>query len=652
MWRLRGRLAFLWLSQVARVLADNCLRMFVVVEVAAAGRQQRDAAWHQVTPFFILPFVLFAPVNGALSNSLPKRWVLVGSSALCLGVAALFGLLAGTAADPWLWCAAVALVAVGAAIYSPTRYALLPAAAQDGRLPLSRVNGLIEMGGAGAVVGGLLLGLYFHDWSWPMVAEALGRQAGSASWAEILKQTGFPVAMALTAALNLVGLLAALPVHFPSDVRRPETARQAVLGFFRDCGRILRDREARTSVLGLACFLGLVTVGSGVLFTYTGGLQQTADKDSLLGSMVVIGLGVALGSFLSGLQGHLRRALGQVPFGVAGLLLALGWALLSSNLTWPCLMLGIMGGLVTVPLRANYQAVVPPDARGNAMAVMNTISYGLTAAFAGAMFGLARSGILSVRGQLILLAALAAVGAVTAWRVLFRESYEQVLEVILWPIYRMRGRGPGLEKLPVRGPLLVVANHSCWFDPAFLGKVLPRRFTAMMSSAFYDLPVLRWMASRVYRAIRVESSTFRREAPELRQAIAALDRGDCVVVFPEGAMRKRADQPLRRFGQGVWHILRERPNTPVVVCWIEGAWGSYFSYYNGPPTRNKRLDWWRSIDVAMNEPQVLDPALLRDQRATRAYLMEACLDARRHLGLEPVSAPSTEPAFAAQDQEN
>jgi len=649
---VRGRLACLWLSQVARVLADNCLRMFVVLEVARAGQQQHAAAWHQVTPFFILPFVLLAPVNGSLSNALPKRWVLVGSSAFCLGVTVLFGLGVGTPADPWLWCAAVGLVAVGAAVYSPTRYALLPAAAQDGRLPLSRVNGLIEMGGAGAVVLGLVLGLYFHDWSWPMAAEQLGWRSGSAPWAEALGGTGLPVAVALAAGLNLVAVLAALPVHFRSDVRRAEPAGRAVAGFFRDCARVLGDREARASVLGLACFLGLVTVGSGAVFTSTGGLRTDADRAGLVTSMVVVGIGVALGSFLSGLQAHLRRALGQVPFGVVGLLLALGWALLSTDLTWPCLMLGVMGGLVTVPLRANYQAIVPADARGNAMAVMNTIYYGLTSSLAGVMFGLTRSGILGVRGQLIVLAGLAAVGAAVAWRVLFRESYEQVLEVVLWPIYRIRGHGPGLERFPIRGPVLVVANHSSWFDPAFLGKVLPRRFTAMMTSAFYDLPVLRWMAQRVYRAIRVEASAYRREAPELRLAIAALDRGDCLVVFPEGAMRKRADQPLRRFGQGVWHILRERPTTPVVVCWIEGAWGSYFSYANGPPTQNKRLDWWRAIDVALNEPQVLDPALLADQRATRAHLMQLCLDARRHLGLEPLpESSSVEPVMAAEERE-
>jgi 1-acyl-sn-glycerol-3-phosphate acyltransferase len=145
------------------------------------------------------------------------------------------------------------------------------------------------------------------------------------------------------------------------------------------------------------------------------------------------------------------------------------------------------------------------------------------------------------------------------------------------------------------------------------------------------------MMVRVVRAIRVERSAFRREAPELQEAIAALDRGECVAIFPEGFLKRRADQGLRQFGQGVWRILRERPTVPVIVCWIEGGWGSYTSYYNGPPTVNKRLDWWRPIAVAIGEPQVLDPALLEDQRATRSYLMRTCLEQRNYLGLETLA---------------
>ena len=31
--------------------------------------------------------------------------------------------------------------------------------------------------------------------------------------------------------------------------------------------------------------------------------------------------------------------------------------------------------------------------------------------------------------------------------------------------YRIRGFGPGIDTMPLQGPVLVVANHSAWMDP-------------------------------------------------------------------------------------------------------------------------------------------------------------------------------------------
>jgi 1-acyl-sn-glycerol-3-phosphate acyltransferase len=240
-----------------------------------------------------------------------------------------------------------------------------------------------------------------------------------------------------------------------------------------------------------------------------------------------------------------------------------------------------------------------------------------------------------------LAAALALVLAATGWRVLFRETLEQLMEIGLWPVYRIHAHGPGANLIPRHGALLVVSNHAAWFDPLWLAKILPRRVTPMMTSVFYDLPVLRWLMTRVVHAIRVPSVTYRREAPELREAVDVLDAGGCVVIFPEGQLRRRVEQPLRKFGRGVWQILRERPETPVIICWIEGGWGSYTSYQSGPPITNKPIDRWRTIDIAVSEPLKLHPALLADHLKTREFLRRACLDARTYLGLEPLD--QTEP---------
>ena len=158
-----------------------------------------------------------------------------------------------------------------------------------------------------------------------------------------------------------------------------------------------------------------------------------------------------------------------------------------------------------------------------------------------------------------------------------------------------------------------------------------------MLAKFYDIRGIRWVMEHVVRAIRVPLKKYRREAPELRQAIEELQSGGCVLLFPEGFLRRTEERLLKLFGQGIWHILREAPETPVVVCWIEGGWGSYCSYKDGPPMKNKKRDFWRRIDIAVEMPRVLPAEILADHRSTRRYLMRACLEARRHLGL-PVPA--------------
>jgi 1-acyl-sn-glycerol-3-phosphate acyltransferase len=202
-------------------------------------------------------------------------------------------------------------------------------------------------------------------------------------------------------------------------------------------------------------------------------------------------------------------------------------------------------------------------------------------------------------------------------------------------MYRVRARGPGLKEVPLRGPCLVVANHGCWFDPFFLAKVLPRPITPMMTSRFYDLPVARWLLRNVFPTIRVPEKALKKDVPdEIREAIAALDRGECVVMFPEGMLRRSEEKPLKRFGRGGWQILSARPETPVVVCWIEGNWGSYASYFKGPPTKNKRPDFRRPIGVAVEAPFFIEPELLKSHLATRMELMNRVVAARQYLGLD------------------
>ena len=233
------------------------------------------------------------------------------------------------------------------------------------------------------------------------------------------------------------------------------------------------------------------------------------------------------------------------------------------------------------------------------------------------------------------------------WLRLFRPFFELCCEPFFRPLYKIRAKGPGVKAVPPLGPVLVISNHAAWFDPVFLGEFIPRPITPLMTESFYNKWFLRPILKYVFRVIVVRETSARREAPELQQAIAALARGECVVLFPEGFLRRKEEMVLRRFAQGIWHILTARPDTPVIACWIEGGWESTFSWRGGPPWKGKRLDFRRPIDVGVNAPEVVPADVLADLMRTRLHLMNRVSAARTHIGLSPLP-PFTLPAGEAE----
>ena len=202
------------------------------------------------------------------------------------------------------------------------------------------------------------------------------------------------------------------------------------------------------------------------------------------------------------------------------------------------------------------------------MAIRNMTDYLFTAVTAVSMFLLTPFAEISQTGQLWIITSVAAIVTVAAFWEFRRELVEVIVEFVFAIMYRFSTAGPGLDTFPQRGPVLLVCNHASWLDPMWLAKVLPRTMIAMMNSIFFDHWSMRWIMVYLFDAIRVQESGFRREVPELKDAMAALDAGKCVVIFPEGRLRRSEELPLRMFGQGVWHIL---PNGPRRRWWSAGS---------------------------------------------------------------------------------
>lgn len=97
-----------------------------------------------------------------------------------------------------------------------------------------------------------------------------------------------------------------------------------------------------------------------------------------------------------------------------------------------------------------------------------------------------------------------------------------------------RWRVMGKERVPKRGPLLVVANHLHFTDPPILIGSLPRRVTFMAKDELFR-SWYHWVMRGV-GAFPV--SRDRLDRPALRRAQAILKRGMAVGIFPEGGRSK------------------------------------------------------------------------------------------------------------------
>jgi 1-acyl-sn-glycerol-3-phosphate acyltransferase len=388
-----------------------------------------------------------------------------------------------------------------------------------------------------------------------------------------------------------------------------------------DSPPVRRDRMTALVAIALVC----VVLPTVVI------LVSDSARGSAHAALAWLGGSAAVGCLLSLLYWAPYRALGLVPYAAVAWLVGVLYAVLAER--WPGWLMGLPLGVIIGGFVRGRRGPEPGEE--------NPALVGAVLLGAGIAWGfIVAEPPYDLAGYFVLAAALALV--VWAWSRLFRPVFEITCEPLVWVMYAIRGRGPGLANVPRTGPCLIIANHACWLDPLFLAKVIPRPITPMMTAAFYDLPVMRRLMV-AFGVIRVPEKAMKKQTPEIDAALAALDRGECVVIFPEGYLRRTEERPLRRFGQGVWQILQARPDTPVFACWIEGAWGSYMSYYNGRPTKNKKRDFRRPIAIAVSEPITVPAEVRADHMRTRLHLMNLVAAARAHLGL-PALPPFELPA--------
>jgi 1-acyl-sn-glycerol-3-phosphate acyltransferase len=132
----------------------------------------------------------------------------------------------------------------------------------------------------------------------------------------------------------------------------------------------------------------------------------------------------------------------------------------------------------------------------------------------------------------------------------------------------------GRERLPLKGPAILVANHASHMDTLLLltiypSKALDRVRPAAAADYFLKGRLMSWFSRRVLNIVPVARDRVGTGEDVLAPAKAALDAGDILLIFPEGT---RGDgEELSRLKTGVAKLAAAFPEAPVIPVWLQGA---------------------------------------------------------------------------------
>ncbi|HVK11799.1 MAG TPA: AMP-binding protein [Gemmataceae bacterium] len=158
-----------------------------------------------------------------------------------------------------------------------------------------------------------------------------------------------------------------------------------------------------------------------------------------------------------------------------------------------------------------------------------------------------------------------------------------VLRPLFWVVTRTiyRIRAVGAENVPATGPVLCLSNHVTYIDWLLIWAACPRKVRFVAWAGWKKNWLFRWFLG-VTNSILVDGEGGPKQlVKSLKQITSALDAGECVCLFPEGAL-SRGGGAMLPFRRGFERILKEaRQPVPVVPVCLSQLWGSVFSYSHG-----------------------------------------------------------------------
>ena len=317
----------LLVAQFLSAFADNAI-LFTVIAIVMQSPDQ--ASWYipALQSVFLIAFVMLAPWVGGFADNYAKSRVLITANLIKAGGT---GLLLLDLEPLMAYC----VVGMGAAIYSPAKYGILPELA--GHEFLVKANSWIEGSTILAILMGMLVGAKVADFS--------------THWA----LSGTIILFIVSAAVTL--LLPARVCTSSLESGNKAASRSKVIAFGRQMAQFFTTPRSRFAMLGGSLFwaaaatLRVIIVAWAPLILLSKNATEIAELTLFLAVGIIAGSAIVPG--LIPLE-HLRRA--RIPAYLMGLFI-IGLSLTDGIwlARFMLFFIGMMGGMFIVPVNAVLQ---------------------------------------------------------------------------------------------------------------------------------------------------------------------------------------------------------------------------------------------------------------------------------------------------------